>query len=596
MLAVVTNIDADHMETYGHDFAQLKRAFVDFLQRLPFYGVAVSVHGRAERARDHAGITKPIVTYGLADDAQTARDRRRPTRRPHALRRARARARADLADRAATCRRAQRAERAGRDRGRRARWASPTRRSPRRWRNSAASAGASSATARSRSTGGGTFTLIDDYGHHPAEMAATLAAARASFPGRRLVLAFQPHRYTRTRDLFEDFVRVLSTVDALLLADVYPAGEAPIVAADGRALARAVRVAGKVEPVFVEKIADMPAAIRTLRARRRRGGDDGRRIDRQRAARSCRNDDARAPPIHRPARQARAQTRRCAQLHELARRRAGGRALLPADRDDLAAFLRQLPADEPLTVLGLGSNTAGARRRRARHGDRACTTAAPRSRSRDGLVYAEAGVASPKLARFAAMHGLRRGGVPRRHPRHGRRRAGDERRLLRRRDLALRRARRGADARRPVRSCARRPITRSATAACAGRWLALRTASSRRRGSAFRRATAARRGRGSRSCWRSASRPSRSTLPNAGSVFRNPAGRPCGAADRGCGLKGYAIGGARVSEKHANFIVNPGGAASAADIEALIAHVRDTVRAKTGVDLEPEVRIIGEAA
>ncbi len=111
---------------------------------------------------------------------------------------------------------------------------------------------------------GGAYTLIDDYGHHPVEMAATIAAARGSFPGRRLVLAFQPHRYTRTRDLFEDFVKVLSTVDALVLTDVYPAGEAPIVAADGRALARAVRVAGKVEPVFVEAVADLPAAIRSL--------------------------------------------------------------------------------------------------------------------------------------------------------------------------------------------------------------------------------------------------------------------------------------------------------------------------------------------
>jgi UDP-N-acetylmuramate--alanine ligase len=106
-------------------------------------------------------------------------------------------------------------------------------------------------------TDGGRFTLVDDYGHHPAEMAATLAAARGAFPGRRIMLAFQPHRFTRTRDLFEDFVKVLSTVDELVLADVYPAGEAPIVAADGRSLARAVRVAGKVEPVFVEKSSDM---------------------------------------------------------------------------------------------------------------------------------------------------------------------------------------------------------------------------------------------------------------------------------------------------------------------------------------------------
>jgi UDP-N-acetylmuramate--alanine ligase len=108
---------------------------------------------------------------------------------------------------------------------------------------------------------GGEFTLVDDYGHHPVEMAATLAAARGAFPGRRLVLAFQPHRYTRTRDCFEDFVKVLSTVDALLLAEIYAAGEAPIVAADGRSLARALRVGGKVEPVFVEDIAAMPQTI-----------------------------------------------------------------------------------------------------------------------------------------------------------------------------------------------------------------------------------------------------------------------------------------------------------------------------------------------
>jgi UDP-N-acetylmuramate--alanine ligase len=108
---------------------------------------------------------------------------------------------------------------------------------------------------------GGSFTLVDDYGHHPVEMVATLAAARGAFPGRRLVLAFQPHRYTRTRDCFEDFVKVLSTVDTLLLAEIYAAGEAPIVAADGRSLARALRVVGKVEPVFVEEIAALPQTI-----------------------------------------------------------------------------------------------------------------------------------------------------------------------------------------------------------------------------------------------------------------------------------------------------------------------------------------------
>ena len=111
---------------------------------------------------------------------------------------------------------------------------------------------------------GGHFLLVDDYGHHPVEMAATLSAARGAFPGQRLVLVFQPHRYTRTRDCFEDFVKVLSETDVLVLTEVYPAGEAPIVAADGRALARAVRVVGKVEPIFVENVDDIAEAVRDL--------------------------------------------------------------------------------------------------------------------------------------------------------------------------------------------------------------------------------------------------------------------------------------------------------------------------------------------
>lgn len=108
---------------------------------------------------------------------------------------------------------------------------------------------------------GGTFTLVDDYGHHPMEMAATIAAARGAFPGRRLVLAFQPHRYSRTRDCFEDFVKVIGQADAVLLTEVYAAGESPIVAADGRSLTRALRVAGRIEPVFVADVADLPQAI-----------------------------------------------------------------------------------------------------------------------------------------------------------------------------------------------------------------------------------------------------------------------------------------------------------------------------------------------
>jgi len=243
VIAVVTNIDADHMETYGHDFGRLKRAFVDFVQRLPFYGVAVLCVDDPNVREIRADIAKPVVTYGLAADAEL-----RATDVVNAGGRMRFVARAsdapdlavDLA--AAGVHNVQNALAAiaiGREVG----VPDPA--------IAAALAGFKGVGRRFQRHGevalggGAAFTLIDDYGHHPAEMVATLAAARASFPGRRLVLAFQPHRFSRTRDLFEDFVRVLSTVDALVLSEVYPAGEAPIVAADGRALARAVRVAAR---------------------------------------------------------------------------------------------------------------------------------------------------------------------------------------------------------------------------------------------------------------------------------------------------------------------------------------------------------------
>ncbi len=262
VLAVITNIDADHMETYGHDFGRLKRAFVDFAQRLPFYGVAVLCIDDANVRELLPAIAKAIVTYGLAEDAQVrATDIVNVGGRMRFVARSAGARDLPVELNLAGVHNVQNALAAiavGREAG-------------------VADAAIARALAEFRGVarrfqrhpdvaleGGGAFALIDDYGHHPAEMAATIAAARASFPGRRLVLAFQPHRYTRTRDLFEDFVGVLSTVDALVLCDVYPAGEAPLVAADGRALARAVRVAGKVEPVFVDEVAGVAAAVRAV--------------------------------------------------------------------------------------------------------------------------------------------------------------------------------------------------------------------------------------------------------------------------------------------------------------------------------------------
>ena len=263
--AVVTNIDADHMETYQHDLSHLKRAFVGFLQNLPFYGSAILCVDDVGVREIMPSVAKPIVTYGLREDAMVrgvdlvAGERMRfkamregaqpleitlnlPGRHNVQNALAAIAVATELGVPDAAIRKAL------------AEFRGVGRRFQRYGEVPLAPNGKAP----------GSFTLVDDYGHHPAEMRATLDAARGAFPGRRIVLAFQPHRYTRTRDLFEDFVKALSGVDALLLADVYPAGEAPIVAADGRSLARAIRVAGKVEPVFVEKIADMPDAIRKL--------------------------------------------------------------------------------------------------------------------------------------------------------------------------------------------------------------------------------------------------------------------------------------------------------------------------------------------
>ncbi len=262
VMAVVTNIDADHMETYGHDFAKLKAAFVDFLHRMPFYGTAVLCADDAAVREILPQVSCPVTTYGLSDQAQVrAVDLRHAGGQMHftvqrrngvtlpdmpvvlnlpgehnvlnALAAVAIAVELDIPDAAV-----QKALTDFRGVGRRFQ-----------------------RYGQARLPAGGHCTVIDDYGHHPVEMAATLAAARGAFPGRRLVLAFQPHRYSRTRDCFEDFVKVIGGADAVLLSEVYAAGEAPVVAADGRSLARALRVAGKLEPVFVDQIEAMPRAI-----------------------------------------------------------------------------------------------------------------------------------------------------------------------------------------------------------------------------------------------------------------------------------------------------------------------------------------------
>ncbi len=258
VMAVVTNIDADHMDTYAQDFGKLKQAFIDFAQRLPFYGTLYACHDDTHVKSVLPSITKPVVTYGIAEGAQVRAinvkavgaqmqfEVQRVGFEPctislnlpghHNVQNALA-AIAIAQDLEIPAAQIQAALSQFQGVGRRFQRYGDIQ------------------------INGGTFALVDDYGHHPVEMAATIAAARGAFPGRRLVLAFQPHRFTRTRDLFEDFVKTLNQSDHVLLAEVYPAGEASIVAADGRALSRALRIAGKVDPVFVDAIEMMPQAI-----------------------------------------------------------------------------------------------------------------------------------------------------------------------------------------------------------------------------------------------------------------------------------------------------------------------------------------------
>ncbi len=263
MLSVVTNIDADHMDTYGHDFAKLKQAFVDFLHRMPFYGAAILCTDDPGVRSIVPLISRPVVTYGFGEDAQIravnvealpggqmkfTAQRRNGVVLPDLDITLNLPGRHNVLNALAVIAVATEIELPDEPIVRALAEFKGVGRRFQRWGDLAAK-------------DGGHFTLIDDYGHHPVETAAVIAAARGAFPGQRIVLAFQPHRYTRTRDCFEDFVKVLGTADAVLLAEVYAAGEAPIVAADGRALTRALRVDGKVEPVFVDDIAEMPQAI-----------------------------------------------------------------------------------------------------------------------------------------------------------------------------------------------------------------------------------------------------------------------------------------------------------------------------------------------
>lgn len=267
VMAVITNIDVDHMDTYGHDVARLKSAFIEFTQRLPFYGTAVVCNDDPNVREIIPFVSRPVTTYGIDTEAQVRAINLRAQGTVMAF---------DVLRQGATGQLpvlSVQLNLPGRHNVLNALAAIAIATELGVPDQAIASALSDFHGVGRRFTlvgdfpvaahrGQGTYTVVDDYGHHPVEMQATLAAARGAWPQRRIVLAFQPHRYTRTRDCFEDFVRVLGMADAVLLTEVYSAGEPHLVATDGRSLARALRVAGRVEPVFIEEVAELPAAIR----------------------------------------------------------------------------------------------------------------------------------------------------------------------------------------------------------------------------------------------------------------------------------------------------------------------------------------------
>ncbi len=256
VIEVITNIDADHLQTYGNDLARLQQAFIEFTNRLPFYGKAVVCIDDPQVSEILSHITKPTIRYGLSEEAQVrAINLRAVGTRMHftVLREESDPLEIDL--NLLGVHNVQNALAA-------IAIASELEVSDEAIRHALSTF--KGVGRRFQSYGdvplskGGTYTLIDDYGHHPVEIAATLSAARAAWPGKRIVLAFEPHRFTRTRDCFADLVSVLATADILCLTEVYAASELPLIGADGQALADALQAMGKIQPVFVKDVDTLP--------------------------------------------------------------------------------------------------------------------------------------------------------------------------------------------------------------------------------------------------------------------------------------------------------------------------------------------------
>lgn len=593
MIAIVTNIDQDHMATYENSYQRLKETFIEFLHHLPFYGMAVVCIDDEGVREVLPEISKPVTTYGVHKDADV---------RAENIVQSGMRTSYDVIRKNNSAKLSVTLNMPG-------------------WHNMLNSLAAIAVATKIgvdddaiiRSLGGftgvgrrfqingdlplnnGKLTFVDDYGHHPREIAATLEALRQAWPERRAVVVFQPHRYTRTRDLFEDFVHVLSTVDVLILMDVYSAGEAMIPGADGRALSRAIRVRGKVDPVFLEGKHELAAilagivkeddVILTVGA-----GNVGQiaaelpvTLAKELATlKYARNTDIKGRLLYNEL------------LAKYTSWRVGGtadRLYLPHDKDDLCAFVKNLPDGEPITWMGLGSNLL------VRDGGVRGTVIITKGRLKgmfvndDGTVYVEAGVPCAHVAKFCIDQGLAGAeflaGIPGTMGGALRMNAGafggETWRIVKNVETL--------DAKGNVKlrdtidfEIAYRSIKNTKTLDI--EWflsanLALIPGDPVESAQKIKTLLETR------------AKTQPTNQPSCGSVFKNPEGDHAARLIEASKLKGYSIGGASVSEKHANFIVNTGNA-TAADIENLIKYVKRKVQYLHGVELQTEVCVIGE--
>jgi len=588
MIAIVTNIDQDHMATYQNNYQRLKDTFKEFLHHLPFYGLAVLCLDDEGVREVLPGISKPVMTYGVHPDA----DIRAENIAQNGMQTSFDVVRKDRSDILKVI-----LNMPG-------------------WHNMLNSLAAIAVATKLEITddaimkslagfrgvgrrfqinghltlGNGQVTFVDDYGHHPREIAATLEALKQAWPTRRSVVVFQPHRYSRTRDLFEDFVHVLSAVDVLVLMGVYSAGEQPIPGADGRALSRAIRIRGQVDPVFVEArdeltvvlagIVQEDDVILTVGA-----GNVGQiaaelpeRLE-QELATGKRNYAAELKGrvlINEP-------------LAKYTSWRVGGaadRLYLPHDKQDLCAFIKNVPSDEVITWMGLGSNLL------VRDGGVRGVVINTKGRLKtmkvndDGTVYVEAGVPCAHVARFCIDQGLAGAeflaGIP-----------GTMGGALKMNAGAF-----GGETWRIVNSVEmlnahgeiiertpqdftinyRSIVNKSNTGV---EWF-LSVNLTLESGDAAASIQII------KNLLETRAKTQPTNQPSCGSVFKNPEGDHAARLIEASKLKGYRIGGACVSEKHANFIINTGNA-TAADIENLIKYVKRKVQYLHGIELQTEV-------